>query len=91
MDRTHAFLHIWATVNDGSGRESHLVLSSLPPLPFWIFPLCPGACDVFSCMFLLMFVLAALSPESGRGFGASGQTWVLHGSGALKCFVYFLY
>lgn len=39
-------LHAMATVNDGGGKESHLVLWSLLPLLFWVQPLCPGVRDV---------------------------------------------
>lgn len=42
VDGARAFLHARATVRDGSGRESCLVLVSLPPLPFWICPLSRG-------------------------------------------------
>lgn len=40
------FLHAMAAVKDGGGKESHLVLWSLLPLPFWIQPLRPGVRDV---------------------------------------------
>lgn len=53
VDGAHAFLFVRATVKVGNGRESCLVHSSLPPLPFRICPLCPGVRNVspFACFY----------------------------------------